>query len=202
MKDNTIRKLSTIFSLVFVVITLIITTIIYPVKVMKADCKNIQIYLDIVNNYFYDISDISVENNDIASLIRLNRDIMNNANDDSKSKLIISSFEEYENIADKINSIDLNDSSRWVRCYILCNLYRWTEGSIDETCDDYWHIKYECNSNVGTYNYAILIKYKYAGFLITNASSIIITLIGFVIFNEIVFMLFSLKSVLNKLTED
>ena len=43
-----------------------------------------------------------------------------------------------------------------------------------EDTEDYWHMKYIASDKIGKYNYAVLIKYKWIGFITKYSSSIFV----------------------------
>lgn len=75
----------------------------------------------------------------------------------------ISSEEELDNF---ISLFDVtNDCSKWAECYIKYTAYCLAEYSLNEDCDEYWHLKYIAHDKALSYNYGILIGNKYDGFI-------------------------------------
>lgn len=75
----------------------------------------------------------------------------------------ISSEEELDKFISLFNMMD--DCSKWTRCYIKYTAYCLAEYSLNEDCDEYWHLKYIAHDKALSYNYGILIGNKYDGFI-------------------------------------
>lgn len=132
------------------------------------DTYNMNKYYDIINEQVYDIDTIGFSNLGIDNLVRINSKFMNDAKADPK--MWITDLNELDAF---VNQFEFTPkSTNWVNSYIKYSVWNWAEYCLDGDSDEYWHMKYIASDKVASYNYGIIIKYKFSGWLITNAGAL------------------------------
>lgn len=168
---------------------------VYPTEQYHKDENVFISYINYTDKNIYKL-DKSANFKNLTEMLHYNRDAMNNSIDDTKTILSIKSFDDIDTVVEDITNLGVDTCSNWVRCYILYSTYNWIEGCIDESSEEYWHMKYVTNQDVGKYNYAILIKYKWFGFFILNYYTIMVILIAIILFLWVAYWLFFIRDML------
>ena len=201
MKDfflrNNRRNLNITLS-ILLVICYASVFILYTLTHKTYDVKAMKHYYAYINDNVYPVVDIPDEVA-LDQLVNANKFVMTDANDIEQLKVKITTVEELDLFISNFKFAD--DASNWVRCYIYYSAYNWAEFCIDENAEEYWHIKYEANKQVGAYNYGTLIKYKVQGFMITNATRLcflFFLLQGFVL---VYWFVYTVMSIYQKMRE-
>ena len=190
LKNN--RRNLNILLAIFLLICYSSIFILYMLTHDTYDVKAMKHYYDYINSNVYEIGSVP-EEIALDQLVNANKFAMTEAIDKTKLLYEINTVDDLAEFIDNFKFAD--DASNWTRCYIYYCAYNWAEFCINDEAEDYWHVKYETNKQVGVYNYGTLIKYKIQGTLITNATRLSFLLFlsqGFVIVYWFVYTLMSI----------
>ena len=174
-------------SVIVTILSAIIIFVCYTIDIRSDDVSALRKYITYSRTMVEDA--VLVAQLESCSLL-MKEDMLYKSDPDHVPRIRFETVEDMEAFIDGWDSTNTYSISPYINAYIKQSLWEYADWCIDESSDDYWHMKYVASQKTGAYSYARQIKYRWQKLLHENIPFISISAMFMFVFVNIVCILY------------